>query len=307
VIARIVFLAGLALVATGLLSPPLALASGIVFALLFAHPFAGESKHWSKILLQASVVVLGFGMDFNEVMRTGKASFLYTAVGITSGIGLGLLLGRAFKVRNKAAFLIAAGTAICGGSAIAAIAPITNPDEEELAMSMGTVFTLNSVALLLFPMIGYALHMTQPQFGLWAALAIHDTSSVIGAAAKFGPHALAIGTAVKLTRALWIIPVALVTALLSSSKTKVKLPWFILLFCLAALSKSYLTSLAPIFAVLAKLGHLGLAATLFLIGSGLNASTLRQAGARVMLQGVILWIVVAGVSLWAIHAGWIGL
>ncbi|MDE3199003.1 MAG: putative sulfate exporter family transporter, partial [Acidobacteriota bacterium] len=193
--------------------------------------------------------------------------------------------------------------AICGGSAIAAIAPITEPDEEELALSLGTVFTLNSVALFLFPAIGIALHLTQRQFGLWAALAIHDTSSVVGAAAKYGPQALAIGTIVKLTRALWIVPVAIVTALTAGRKAKVRIPWFILFFCLAALSTSYFPHLSG----LTQAGRVGLSLTLFLIGTGINRKTIRSAGGRVMAQGLLLWIAVASASLAAIVAGWIRL
>jgi uncharacterized integral membrane protein (TIGR00698 family) len=304
---KTLFVVATCVVATGFLSPPLALAIGIAFGMLFIHPFEKASRNWAKLLLQFSVVALGFGMNFGEVLSAGRASFLYTAIGISVAMVLGLLLGKLFKVRPKAAFLITAGTAICGGSAIAAIAPITNPDEEELAMSMGTVFTLNSVALFLFPAIGMAVHLTQTQFGLWSALAIHDTSSVVGAAAKFGTHALAVGTVVKLTRALWIVPVALVTALVSKSKARVRFPWFILLFCLAAVAKTWILSLAPLFAKINQAGHIGLALTLFLIGTGISMRTVRQAGVRVMAQGVLLWIMVATASLFAIHAGWIHL
>jgi uncharacterized integral membrane protein (TIGR00698 family) len=307
VIAKIVFAIVLALSCIGVLSPPLALAAGIGFALVFNHPFERESGRWSKILLQVSVVALGFGINIGEVIRTGRASVGYTAVSITLAMGLGLLLGKLFQVRSKTSLLIAAGTAICGGSAIAAIAPITLPDDEELAMSMGTVFTLNSVALFLFPVIGFALHLTQSQFGLWSALAIHDTSSVVGAAAKFGPQALAIATVVKLTRALWIIPVVVAIALLKRSDARIRVPWFILFFCLAAVAKGYLPSLSVIFSRATQLGHIGLAITLFLIGTGISARTIKRAGSRVMLQGVLLWVVVAVCSLLAIRTGWIRL
>ena len=305
--AKIFFLAGLLAVATGLFSPPLALVSGVIFSALLPHPFEKESRRWSKLLLQFSVVALGFGMDLGEVLRAGKASFTYTAISICLAMAIGLLLGRLLKVRSKASFLIAAGTAICGGSAIAALAPITNPDEEELAMSLGTIFTLNSVALLLFPVVGLALHMSQNQFGLWSALAIHDTSSVVGATAKFGSQALAVGTVVKLTRALWIIPVALLTALIHKSSTRIQIPWFIFLFCLAACSKTWFTGGALLFRELNHLGHIGLAITLYLIGTGITLRVVKQAGARVMLQGAALWMIVAAVSLLLIHAGWIHL
>jgi uncharacterized integral membrane protein (TIGR00698 family) len=302
---KILFFAGLSAAAVGLFSPPLALAAGIAFAMVLVHPFERQSARASKLLLQFSVIALGFGIDFGQVLQTGRASFLYTAIGITVAMGLGLLVGRILKVGSKAAFLITAGTAICGGSAIAALAPITNPDEEELATSLGTIFTLNSLALLFFPMIGFALHMTQPQFGLWSALAIHDTSSVVGAAARFGSQALAIGTVVKLTRALWIVPVAMLTAVVNKGQARVKIPWFILFFCLAALSKTWLAGSEFLFAKLSHLGHLGLATTLFLIGTGITPRMIKQAGPRVMLQGVILWILVATLSLLMIREGWI--
>jgi uncharacterized integral membrane protein (TIGR00698 family) len=302
---KIFFFAGLGLVASGLLSPPLALAAGITFAFAFTHPFEKQSARFSKLLLQLAVVALGFGMELSEVLREGRAGFLYTAVGIAAAMGVGMALGRALQVRSKPSFLITAGTAICGGSAIAAIAPITNPDEEELAVSLGTVFTLNSLALLLFPAIGFTLHMTQPQFGLWSALAIHDTSSVVGAAAKFGPQALAVGTIVKLTRALWIMPVAMITALINKGQARVKVPWFILFFFLAALAKSFFPGGTLFFAKLTHLGHVMLALTLFLIGTGISPIMIKRAGPRVMLQGVILWVVVASVSLVLIRDGWI--
>ncbi|MBV9444176.1 MAG: putative sulfate exporter family transporter [Acidobacteriaceae bacterium] len=304
---KFVFAIGLAVVATGLLSPALALAVGIGFGLLFVHPFEKLSRRWAKWLLQLSVVFLGFGMDIGEVVKAGRASVVFTAIGISAAMALGLTFGKWLKVRSKAAFLVSAGTAICGGSAIAAIAPITDPDEEELAMSLGTVFTLNSVALVIFPIIGWAFHLSQTQFGLWAALAIHDTSSVVGAAAKFGPHALAVGTVVKLTRALWIVPVALVTALLHNSKARVKFPWFIVFFCLAAAATRWFPPLTAMFNDLNKAGHIGLGLTLFLIGTGISLRTIRSAGTRVMAQGVLLWLVVAMASLFAIRIGWISL
>lgn len=305
--ARLFFLFAFAVIATGIISPPLALISGIAFAMLLPHPFERRCAHWSKWLLQASVVALGFGINFGELLTTGKSSLFYTAAGIAITMGAGVLLGRLLHVGSKTALLIAAGTAICGGSAIAAIAPITEPDEEELAISLGTVFALNSVALLLFPILGFAFHMTQTQFGLWSALAIHDTSSVVGAAAKFGPRALEIGTIVKLTRSLWIIPVALIVAAAVRSKARLRFPWFILLFCLAAAAKTCLPGMAAIYQNFVTLGHTGLALTLFLIGTGINWRIVKQAGTRVLAQGVVLWIAVACLSLACIRAGWIHL
>ena len=305
--ARIVFFLGLILSAIGLLSPPLALLAGILFALAFAHPYEEAGRSYSKILLQASVVGLGFTMNLHEVVRAGRSGFLYTAIGIAAAMLIGLALGRAFAVGPKASFLISTGTAICGGSAIAAVAPITKANDEEIAVSMGTVFVLNSIALLLFPAIGLRLHLSQSQCGLWAALAIHDTSSVVGAAAKYGNEALAIGTTVKLARALWIVPVAVVTAYVMKSKARVQWPWFILFFCLAAVANTCFPPLPPAYAVLGRLGRLGLTATLFLIGASLSKNTLKQVGVRPLVQGVLLWAVVAIATLLAIRSGLIAL
>jgi len=302
---KLVFFLGLILSASGLLSPPIALLGGILYGLVLSHPFHMDSRRLARFLLQASVVALGFGMNLHEVVQAGRSGFLYTAVTITAAMLLGLGLGYLLEVTRKSAFLISAGTAICGGSAIAAVGPIAEASEEEMAVSLATVFILNSVALLLFPVIGFALHMTQTQFGLWSALAIHDTSSVVGATAKFGPTALAVGTTVKLARALWIVPLCAVTAVTLKSKARIQWPWFILLFCLAALLNTWLPGLSPTFRVLNHLGRLGLTVTLFLIGTGLNRETLKQVGVRPLLQGLALWIIVGGSTLVLIAFNWI--
>jgi uncharacterized integral membrane protein (TIGR00698 family) len=310
---RTVFLLGLLIAASGIVSPPVALVGGIAFGFAVEHPLRAESAKLSKLLLQASVVALGFGMNVQQVVHAGRSGFLYTAISITFAMLLGLLLGKMLKVGGKASYLIAAGTAICGGSAIAAVAPITNASEEEISVAMGTVFLLNSIALLLFPLIGWSLHLSQNQFGLWAALAIHDTSSVVGAAAKYGDQALAIGTTVKLARALWIVPVSLLTAVymarfasrgaagVQRQGATVKMPWFILYFCAAAAASTYLPRLHSGFMALSHLGKAGLTATLFLIGTSLSKKTLKQVGVRPLVQGIALWMVVAGVSLAAIY------
>ena len=298
---------GLILAASGLVSPPLALASGLAFGLAFAHPFAQPAKQLSKLLLQISVVGIGFGMDLRQILRVGRSGFLYTALSITFAMLLGWVLGRVFKVQRRISFLICAGTAICGGSAIAAVAPVAEAAEEEIAVSLGTIFVLNSIALLLFPAIGLLLHMTQTQFGLWSALAIHDTSSVVGATAKYGAIALAVGTTVKLARALWIVPMSVGTALTRKSKARIQWPWFILFFCLAAVANTYLRAFAPAYATLKHLGIIGLTATLYLIGTGLSLETLRKVGVRPLMQGVLLWIAVAVSSLLLIRGGWIHL
>jgi len=304
---KTVFFIGIILTASGMISPSIALLAGIVYGFAFAHPYHLESRNLSRFLLQAAVVGLGFGMNLHQVVRVGKAGVLYTAISISAAMLLGWLLGRVLHVSRKAAFLITVGTAICGGSAIAAIAPITNPDEEEMAMSLGTVFILNAVALLLFPMIGLALHMSQVQFGLWSALAIHDTSSVVGAAARYGPQALQIGTTVKLARALWIVPLAMLTAFARKSNARIRWPWFILLFCLAAVANTYLPEADRLYLILNRLGGRGLTVVLFLIGTGLSKDTLRRVGIRPFLQGIGLWAIIAIASLLAIRAGWITL
>jgi uncharacterized integral membrane protein (TIGR00698 family) len=300
-----IFFVALILAASGLVSPPFALLGGLIYGFTVAHPFQVESKRLAKFLLQASVVALGFGMNLHQVLHAGRSGFLYTAISITVAMLLGLALGSLIHVAKTSAFLISAGTAICGGSAIAAVGPIAEASEEQMAVSLGTVFILNSVALFLFPLIGYALHMTQAQFGLWSALAIHDTSSVVGATAKYGPTALAIGTTIKLARALWIVPLSVVTAIALKTKARIQWPWFILLFCLAALLNTLLPAFTPTFGVLNHIGKIGLTVTLFLIGTGLNKQTLKQVGVRPLLQGLTLWIIVGATSLALILLNWI--
>jgi uncharacterized integral membrane protein (TIGR00698 family) len=304
---KIVFFAGLILSASGLLSPPLALVLGLAYGLSFAHPFQAETRSVTRYLLQASVVGLGFGMDLHEVLRAGRSGFLYTALSIIAAMLLGLTLGWVLRVRRTPSFLISAGTAICGGSAIAAVGPIVHATEEEMAVSLGTVFLLNSVALLIFPGIGRAFQMTQTQFGLWSALAIHDTSSVVGATAKYGSVALAVGTVVKLARALWIVPLSIATAAVKRSKARIQWPWFILFFCLAAVLATYLPHFSSVFAFLSRLGRIGLTVTLFVIGTGLSKETLRQVGVRPLMQGILLWAVVAIGAFALIVGNWIRL
>ena len=299
------FFLALILAASGLVSPPFALLGGMVYGFTLAHPYHAESKRLAKFLLQASVVALGFGMNLHQVLHAGRSGFFYTAGSITLAMLLGLGLGYLIRVGKTSAFLISAGTAICGGSAIAAVGPIADASEEEMAVSLGAVFILNSIALFLFPLIGYLLHMTQTQFGLWAALAIHDTSSVVGATAKYGSTALAVGTTIKLARALWIVPLSLVTAIALKSKARIQWPWFILLFCLAALLNALLPTFGSAFSFLNHLGKIGLTVTLFLIGTGLNRQTLRVVGVRPLLQGLMLWIIVAGSTLILILMKWI--
>jgi len=327
VTSRNLFFACLLLGASGLVSPPFALAGGLAFAFLVHHPYPTESRHLSHFLLQASVVLLGFSMNLGQVLTAGRSGLLYSAIGISCTLALGLLLGKLFRVERVSSTLIAAGTAICGGSAIAALGPVMEAGEEALAVSLGTVFVLNSVALFLFPALGHHFHLSQSQFGLWSALAIHDTSSVVGAADRFGAGAVAIAVPVKLVRALWIVPVCLIYAAVLSAQAsraghtgehkpaKVRLPWFLLWFLLAAGIATVLPNLLPgmqttlhaDFGVLSKLGKSGLAVTLFLIGSSLNRNALARVGVQPLLMAVLLWIVSASASLWAIEKGWISL
>jgi uncharacterized integral membrane protein (TIGR00698 family) len=304
-LAKILFALGLVLSFTGLFSPPIALSLGILFGLSFSHPYINESRGIARTLLQSSVVALGFGMNLHEVLKAGRSGFIYTALGISFALLVGLALGKLLQVRGNSSILITAGTAICGGSAIAAIGPILQANEEEMAVSLGTIFILNSIALLIFPPIGDALHLSQSQFGLWAALAIHDTSSVVGAAAKYGPQALVIGTTVKLARALWIVPLALATAAIKHNRSRLPFPWFIAFFVLATVINSNLRALTSLNKSLFTLGRLGLTATLFLIGSGISRSTVKAVGWRPLLLGVLLWLGVGLTSLYFIRTGFI--
>jgi uncharacterized integral membrane protein (TIGR00698 family) len=304
---KILFVLGLVFCLTPWASPPLALLAGLFFGAIASHPYPGESRQISKYLLQAAVVGLGFGMNLHQVLQAGRSGFIYTAVGIAFALTLGTLIGKIVAVDPRASFLISTGTAICGGSAIAAVGPVVGATEDEMSVSLGTIFMLNSVALLTFPAIGAALKLSQTQFGLWAALAIHDTSSVVGACAKYGAAALAIGTTVKLARALWIVPVTVATAIKTGSKTRIQWPWFILFFCLAAMANTYLLAGLPVYHLLSSLGKLMLIFTLFLIGATLSPAALRKVGPRPLIQGVLLWIVVAIASLLAIRTGWISI
>ncbi len=306
-IPRIIFILCLLISASGFVSPPVALAIGLVFGLALPHPYGKEAKKSSKFLLQASVVGLGFGMNLRQVIHAGRSGFVYTMLGISFALLAGMALGKLFNVHRVPAFLISTGTAICGGSAIAAVGPITEASDEEMAVALGTVFVLNSVALLIFPSIGAGLGLSQSQFGLWAALAIHDTSSVVGAAAKYGTEALAIATTVKLARALWIVPVSVGTAMVRGAKAKIQWPWFIGLFCLAAVCETYLPAGAQEYAIAVKAAKIGLTATLFLIGSGISIATIKRVGHRPLMQGIILWLLVLTSSLWLIRVGWIRL
>ncbi len=289
-------------------SPPVALVLGLSAALTFGNPFPAQTKKATKYLLQISVVLLGFGMNLTAVVKAGRDGILFTIATIFGTLILGYSVGKLLSVNGKTSTLISSGTAICGGSAIAAIAPAINADAEETSVSLGTIFILNSIALFVFPMIGHALNLTENQFGVWAAIAIHDTSSVVGAAAKYGSEALAIATTVKLARALWIAPVALFYSYLyrdksGGGKLKVAIPWFIFLFLAATIFRTYAPAviLPSIFDSIVNLAKAGLTVTLFLIGASLSRETLKKVGIKPLLQGVILWIVISVAALWAVY------
>jgi uncharacterized integral membrane protein (TIGR00698 family) len=297
----IVFAALLIFCVTPWASPPIALALGLALALTLGHPFASRNSKATKLLLQTSVVLLGFGMNLQKVVEAGRTGFIFTIVTIVGTLLLGFLLGRAMKINATTSHLISSGTAICGGSAIAAVGPVVNATDEEMSVALGTVFILNSIALFIFPMIGHRLGMTQPQFGVWAAIAIHDTSSVVGAAAKYGADALQIATTVKLTRALWIVPVTLATAFFFKRKSaKLTIPWFILYFVIASVLRTYIAAPAELWSTLTMLAKIGLTITLFLIGAGLSRKSIAAVGARPLILGILLWIAISSVSLLAV-------
>lgn len=277
-----------------------ALVLGVLFSLFIGNPWRQRSSVWSKTILQVSVVGLGFGLGVGEVIRAGKDALLYTIAGITFTLLASVLIGRLFKVQKKIAALISFGTAICGGSAIAAMAPVIEAKDEETGVAMATVFTLNSVALLLFPLVGHELHLSQDIFGTWAGLAIHDTSSVVGAAAAFGAPALATATTVKLARAIWIMPLAFGASWLKGSKQRATIPFFIIGFVAAAGLRTLIPQLNHLWDSLHTAARQSLAVTLFLIGSGLSREALRHVGTGPLFHGITLWLLVGGLTLIAL-------
>ena len=288
-------------------SPPIALAHGLLLALTLGNPFPFVTGKPTKYLLQASVILLGFGMNLSAVIQAGKDGILFTIASIFGTLILGYFVGKWFGVAEKTSTLISSGTAICGGSAIAAVGPAIDADTEEMSVALGSVFILNSIALLLFPVVGHLINLTQKQFGIWAAIAIHDTSSVVGAAAAYGQEALEIATTVKLARALWIAPVALFFMMMyrrkdGGAKAKIAIPWFILLFLLATIVRTYAPADVPpsLFDSLVNLAKAGMTLTLFFIGISLTRTTLKNVGIKPMVQGVLLWIVISLVSLYAV-------
>lgn len=280
------------------LSPAMALFMGIAIALTLGAPYTKANKKVSKYLLQAAVVGLGFGMNLHSALAAGREGMLFTIASVVGVMVVGVLLGRLFKVNPKNAYLISSGTAICGGSAIAAVAPIIDADDNDTSLALATIFILNAIALFIFPPIGEALGLTEQQFGTWAAIAIHDTSSVVGAGAAYGEQALQVATTIKLTRALWIFPLALVSVLIFRSKGKrVAIPWFILLFILAMIANTFIDIPAEITRSIVALSKRALSLTLFLIGCGLSLGAIRKVGAKPLLLGVTLWALISVVTL----------
>lgn len=283
------------------ISAPFALLAGVLVANVSGHPYLHLNQKATNILLQISVVGLGFGMNVNTALSAGKEGFVFTVVSILTTLLVGTLIGKWLNIEKNTAHLISCGTAICGGSAIAAIAPVVQASEKQTSVALGTIFILNSIALFLFPAVGHWLDLTQKEFGLWCAIAIHDTSSVVGAANKYGAEALEIATTVKLARALWIVPVALITAFLFKNKSsKIKIPYFIALFIVALVLNTYVPKMAVAAPFIVSISKSGLTVTLFLIGAGLNWNALKKVGFKPLLQGVLLWAMVSIVTLLAI-------
>ncbi|OCB72805.1 YeiH family protein [Flavobacterium glycines] len=298
---QFIFVCLLLVCLTGYITPPIALLLGLLVANISGHPWLHLNHKIIRVLLQISVVGLGFGMNVTNALLSGKESFLLTVATLFSTIFLGRFIGKWLKTDLKTSHLISCGTAICGGSAIAAITPVIQSDEKQTSVALGVIFILNSIALFLFPAIGHWLQLSQENFGLWCALSIHDTSSVVGAANKYGAEALAIATTVKLARALWIIPVILLTSFLFKNKAnKIKIPYFIGFFILAMILNTYVEQVVLVSPYIVAVAKVGLTVTLFFIGSGLSSSVLLAVGIKPLIQGILLWGFIASLSLLAI-------
>lgn len=280
------------------INAPIALLIGLIFASMFPHPCPKFNKKTSKYLLQVAVVCLGFNMNLQESLKSGAEGMMFTIISVVGVMVLGVLIGWWLHINRKTAYLISSGTAICGGSAIAAVGPVVKANENEMAVSLGVIFILNSIALFIFPPIGNLLEMTQQQFGTWAAIAIHDTSSVVGAGEVYGEGALQIATLIKLTRALWIIPLALVTMFIFRDKTaKITIPWFIFIFVLAMVVNTYVPLPEWFVTTMVWIARRGMVVTLFLIGASLSLKSIKEVGVKPLVQAVILWVVISVSSL----------
>lgn len=298
---KVIFILCVVLCLTPFISPAIALLLGLIIAQVLGHPYLHLNHKATHLLLQTSVVGLGFGMNVHSAMQAGKEGVLFTVASITSTLVFGFLIGKWLKIEKKTSYLISNGTAICGGSAIAAISPVIKAEEKQISVALGCVFILNSIALFIFPVIGHYFNLSQTQFGLWCAIAIHDTSSVVGAASKYGAHALEVATTVKLARALWIIPVAFLSTFLFKNKSKkIAIPYFIGLFILAMIANTYLPAVKLISPYMVSLAKAGLTLTLFLIGAGLSRQVLVSVGFKPLVQGVALWILISVAALYAV-------
>lgn len=295
---QLLFLALAVLSFSPLISPPIALLFGILFVNIFGKVL--ETDTFVKKLLQYSIIGLGFGINLNTAIEAGSQGFLFTVSTIALVMIFGLFLAKILKIDKTIAQLISAGTAICGGSAIAAVAPILKANNKQTSVALGIVFVLNAVALFIFPEIGHFFNLTQNQFGIWSAIAIHDTSSVVGAASKYGNEALQIATTVKLARALWIIPLAFLISIFTKSEGKIKIPYFIGFFVLAILAGTYLPFLQNFNSIISEISRDTLKVALFLIGAGLSLQNLKNIGIKPLLLGIILWIFISSISLYAV-------
>jgi uncharacterized integral membrane protein (TIGR00698 family) len=287
-------------VLTGEVTAPLVLFIGLLFALIFGPTYSKFNKAASKKLLQYSVVGLGFSMNLQESLASGGEGMLFTILSVIGTMVVGVIIGLKYIGVNKStAYLISSGTAICGGSAIAAVGPTIKAKDSEMSMALAIVFILNAIALFLFPVLGHWLDLSQQEFGMWAAIAIHDTSSVVGAGAAYGEEALKVATTIKLTRALWIIPVAFLTSFIFRTKgSKVNIPWFILFFVLAMVANTYLLCDYPqIGTVVSGISRKCLTITMFFIGASLSPSVLKSVGVKPLVQGVLLWVIISVGSL----------
>ena len=284
-----------------LISPPIALLMGLIIAQFIGHPYLNLNHKATHILLQVSVVGLGFGMNVNSALKAGKEGIVLTIASIIGTILIGIFLGKILKIEEKISYLIATGTAICGGSAIAAISPVIKANEKQISVALGTIFILNSIALVAFPYIGHYLNLSETQFGMWCAIAIHDTSSVVGAAGKYGSQALEVATTVKLARALWIIPIAFLSTFVFKNKdTKIKIPYFIGLFILVMMANTYLPFVQNFSHYITGFAKATLTLTLFLIGCGLSRKVLVSVGYKPLIEGIVLWIIISFSTLWAV-------
>ena len=295
---QLLFLALAVLSFSPIISPPIALLFGILFVNIFGKVL--ETDTFVKKLLQYSIVGLGFGINLNTAIEAGSQGFLFTVSTIALVMIFGLFLAKILKIDKTIAQLISAGTAICGGSAIAAVAPILKANNKQTSVALGIVFVLNAVALFIFPEIGHFFNLSQNQFGIWSAIAIHDTSSVVGAASKYGNEALQIATTVKLARALWIIPLAFLISIFTKSEGKIKIPYFIGFFVLAILAGTYLPFLQNLNSIISEISRDTLKVALFLIGAGLSLQNLKNIGIKPLLLGIILWIFISSISLYAV-------